>query len=142
MKRGLRLAVLIAALVVPGAGIAAQEDDAHGQSCLDFQVVADYTTVSGQAMLSLTVGTESGEPTCADATYVVTVRDSAGEVVATTTFVGDGTTSVFQDTVAIPGNPSPITLTVESLKKDNKNPFDAGMATLILDGGTGATSFR
>ena len=143
MKRGLRLGVLIAALVLPGAGIAAQVDDAHGMSCLDFQVVADYTTnAAGEAVLLLTVGTESGEPSCADAAYVVTVRNSAGNVVATTTFVGDGTTGVFQRSLTIAGNPSPITVTVQSFKKGNKNPFDTGTASLILDGGTGATSFR
>lgn len=144
MKRRLRLGVIIAALVLPVAAIAAPPtDNARGPSCADFQGTADYTTnTSGQAVLSVTVTTESGEPACADGRYVVTATDSSGTIVATRTFFGDGSASFFQDTmILVTGNPTTITLTIESFRK-GKNPLDTATATLLLDGGTGATSFR
>jgi hypothetical protein len=143
MKNVLRLSLLIATLVAPSVSLAAKVDDAHGPSCADWKATVDYRPdLGGQAVLTYTVGTESGEPTCADARYVVTVRNIAGSVAATTTLVGDGVASVFQGSLNVSENPSPVTVTIESFRK-SKNSLDSGTSpSLFLDGPAGATDFR
>jgi hypothetical protein len=146
------LIVVAAALGLPVAATTAPVDQVKGPPCGDITFWDDvqsgppaYSTNHGTAPPTVFASLTTAKPSCAKATYTISVYDATGTTLLTSqTYLGDGTTSVFQFTYSPPGAPQQVCVSASS-SRDGK-VIDAapnsGCFVLVLDASGGQSGLN
>jgi hypothetical protein len=144
------LIVATAALALPVAATTAPADQVKGPACGDITLYDDaqsgppaYSTFTPTPTVYASVTT--AKPSCAKATYTISVYDSTGTTLLTSqTYTGDDSTSTFQFTYAPPNGPQQVCISASS-SRDGK-VIDAapnsGCYVLTLDSSGGQSGLN
>src|SRR4051812_17389947 len=139
------LVVATAALALPVAATTAPVDQVKGPACGDITLLDNaqsgvpiYRTFGGAATVFASLTT--AKPSCAKATYTITVYDAAGTTqLSTQTYVADDTTSIFQSSYVPSGIP-PQQLCIAAASSRDGKVIDAapnsGCFLMTLDVGS------
>lgn len=145
-------AVVATALALPVAATTAPADQVRGPACGDITLWDDvqggppaYSTIGGTAPATVYASVTTAKPSCAKATYTISVYDDANRtnLLSSRTYTGDDSTSTFQFTYSPPPTAPHQVCIAASSSRDGK-VIDAapnsGCYPLVLDtspGGSG-----